>query len=107
MVFCDSRRPGVRGNKYAKENAMKVNAAFEASKYNLMVLIDSEEVTLGPFTYHKMWFRDAAYTISAILNWILEHATGTWTFPEGIHTETGGGCKRIFPGHNRQPMEKG
>jgi hypothetical protein len=45
----------------------RVNEAFEASKNNLLILVDSGEVTPGPFTYHKMWFRDAAYAISAML----------------------------------------
>ncbi len=45
----------------------RINEAFEASKNNLLILVDKEEVTPGPFTYHKMWFRDAAYTVTALL----------------------------------------
>ncbi len=45
----------------------RINEAFEASKNNLLILVDRDEVTPGPFTYHKMWFRDAAYTVAALL----------------------------------------
>lgn len=45
----------------------RINEAFEASKNNLLLLVDKEEVTPGPFTYHKMWFRDASYTVTALL----------------------------------------
>jgi hypothetical protein len=57
-----------------KEGALKIrtpdsriNEAFEASVNNLLVLVDKTEVTPGPFTYHKMWFRDAAYSVTALL----------------------------------------
>lgn len=45
----------------------RINDAFEASVSNLLVLVDRTEVTPGPFTYHKMWFRDAAYSVTALL----------------------------------------
>lgn len=45
----------------------RVNEAFESSVNNLLVLVDKNEVTPGPFTYHKMWFRDAAYSVTALL----------------------------------------
>ncbi len=57
-----------------KEGAIKVrtpdsriNEAFEASLNNVLILVDKTEVTPGPFTYHKMWFRDAAYSVTALL----------------------------------------
>ncbi len=45
----------------------KINEALESSKSNLLVLVDSKEITPGPFTYHSMWFRDAAYSLTALL----------------------------------------
>lgn len=44
-----------------------INNAFESSKNNLLVLLDEKELPPGPFTYHKMWFRDASYSITALL----------------------------------------
>lgn len=45
----------------------KFNEAFESFKNNLLVLLDKEEIPPGPFTYHSMWFRDAAYSVTALL----------------------------------------
>lgn len=45
----------------------RINDAFEASKNNLLVLVDRDTMPPGPFTYHRMWFRDAAYTLTALL----------------------------------------
>ncbi|MDD5066967.1 MAG: hypothetical protein PHF84_07955 [bacterium] len=45
----------------------RVNEALESSKSNLLVLLDKEAIPPGPFTYHTMWFRDAAYSVTALL----------------------------------------
>lgn len=45
----------------------KINRAFEYCKQNLLVLVDKTEIPPGPFTYHTMWFRDASYSITALL----------------------------------------
>lgn len=44
-----------------------INDAWESSKSNLLVLLDEKEIPPGPFTYHTMWFRDAAYSLTALL----------------------------------------
>ncbi|AXA35522.1 MAG: hypothetical protein D6691_01695 [Candidatus Hydrogenedentota bacterium] len=39
---------------------------FNANKAFLLLLNDGYEITAGPFTYHRHWFRDAAYMLSAL-----------------------------------------
>ncbi len=43
-----------------------VNTLFTASLTTLLLLVDKESITPGPFTYHHFWFRDAAYMIYAL-----------------------------------------
>ncbi|MBU1076777.1 MAG: hypothetical protein KKH98_05750 [Spirochaetes bacterium] len=45
----------------------KINEAFESFKNNILILVDKEAIPPGPFTYHNMWFRDAAYSITSLL----------------------------------------
>ncbi|HEX2047338.1 MAG TPA: hypothetical protein VHF27_06205, partial [Acidimicrobiales bacterium] len=40
--------------------------AVEANRRYLLVFHDGEDVTPGPFTYHRFWFRDAAYLLAAM-----------------------------------------
>jgi hypothetical protein len=40
--------------------------AVEANRRYLLVFHDGDDVTPGPFTYHRFWFRDAAYLIAAM-----------------------------------------
>jgi hypothetical protein len=40
--------------------------ALAASRRYLLLLHDGDEITPGPATYHRFWFRDAAYLLSAL-----------------------------------------
>ena len=40
--------------------------AVEANRRFLLLLHDGDEITPGPFTYHRFWFRDAAYMLAAL-----------------------------------------
>lgn len=40
--------------------------AFEACKATLVLLNDGCEITAGPLTYHRHWFRDAAFLLNAL-----------------------------------------
>jgi hypothetical protein len=40
--------------------------AVEANRRYLLVFHDGDDVTPGPFTYHRFWFRDAAYIVAAM-----------------------------------------
>jgi hypothetical protein len=44
----------------------RMNSLFKSSLTTLLLLIDKESITPGPFTYHQFWFRDAAYMIRAL-----------------------------------------
>ena len=41
-------------------------ACFEACKAYLLLFNDGHEITAGPLTYHRHWFRDAAYLLNAL-----------------------------------------
>jgi hypothetical protein len=43
-----------------------LNACFEANRATLLLLHDGANITAGPFTYHRHWFRDAAFMLSAL-----------------------------------------
>ena len=40
--------------------------AVEANRRYLLLFHDGDEVTPGAFTYHRFWFRDAAYMLAAL-----------------------------------------
>src|SRR5690606_28060540 len=40
--------------------------AVEANRRFLLLLHDGDEITPGPATYHRFWFRDAAYMLAAL-----------------------------------------
>ena len=44
----------------------QLQASFEANKAYLLLFHDGRSITPGPFTYHRFWFRDAAYMINAL-----------------------------------------
>lgn len=44
----------------------RYQACTEASKATLLLLNDGHGVTAGPMTYHRLWFRDAAYILNAL-----------------------------------------
>jgi hypothetical protein len=43
-----------------------VQAAFDANKAHLLVLNEGDAITPGPFLYHQLWFRDAAFMLHAL-----------------------------------------
>lgn len=44
----------------------RMQAAWESNYAYLLLFFDGDVITPGPFTYHYFWFRDAAYSISAL-----------------------------------------
>ncbi|HET6950924.1 MAG TPA: hypothetical protein VFI47_11140, partial [Acidimicrobiales bacterium] len=40
--------------------------AVDANRRYLLLLHDGDEITPGPATYHRFWFRDAAYMLAAL-----------------------------------------
>ncbi|MGB9691298.1 MAG: hypothetical protein ACPL7D_03940 [Candidatus Sumerlaeaceae bacterium] len=43
-----------------------LNECLRANRATLLLLHDRTEVTAGPFTYHRHWFRDAAFILNAL-----------------------------------------
>lgn len=44
----------------------RLASAVDANRAFLLLLHDGNEITPGPFTYHRFWFRDAAYLLGAL-----------------------------------------
>ena len=44
----------------------RLSAAVEANRRFLLLLHDGDGITPGPATYHRFWFRDAAYLLGAL-----------------------------------------
>lgn len=44
----------------------RLTEAVEANRRFLLLLHDGTEITPGPATYHRFWFRDAAYLLAAL-----------------------------------------
>jgi hypothetical protein len=44
----------------------RLAAAVDANRRFLLLLHDGDEITPGPSTYHRFWFRDAAYLLGAL-----------------------------------------
>lgn len=44
----------------------KLNECFRANRATLLLLHDRTEITAGPFTYHRHWFRDAAFMLNSL-----------------------------------------
>jgi hypothetical protein len=44
----------------------RLKDCFEANRATLLLLHDGTEITAGPFTYHRHWFRDAAFLLNAL-----------------------------------------
>ena len=68
-----SAADAARGWQDATEREMRLRLpagrlaeAVEANRRYLLVFHDGEDVTPGPFTYHRFWFRDAAYLLAAM-----------------------------------------
>ncbi|HUQ39028.1 MAG TPA: hypothetical protein VM030_02655 [Acidimicrobiales bacterium] len=43
-----------------------IASAVEANRRYLLLFHDGDEITPGPFTYHRFWFRDAAFMLTAL-----------------------------------------
>jgi hypothetical protein len=44
----------------------KINSLFKFSAATLLMLLDKNSITPGPFTYHQFWIRDAAFMLNAL-----------------------------------------
>ena len=44
----------------------RMRDAVEANRRFLLLFHDGTEITPGPFTYHRFWFRDAAFMLAAL-----------------------------------------
>jgi hypothetical protein len=44
----------------------RLQACVDANRRFLLLLHDGDEITPGPSTYHRFWFRDAAYMVGAL-----------------------------------------
>jgi hypothetical protein len=44
----------------------RLSEAIDANRRFLLLLHDGDEITPGPTTYHRFWFRDAAYLLAAL-----------------------------------------
>ncbi|HEX9683966.1 MAG TPA: hypothetical protein VGA13_12850 [Acidimicrobiales bacterium] len=55
--------------------AGRLAETVEANRCFMLLYHDGDEVTPGPLTYHRFWFRDAAYLLGAMDRW-------------GFHAET-------------------
>jgi hypothetical protein len=44
----------------------KINSLYNFSTATLLMLLDNDTITPGPFTYHQFWIRDAAFMLNAL-----------------------------------------
>src|SRR5439155_9536420 len=56
---------GRRGLRVEVPDA-RLASAVEANRRFLLLLHDGADITPGPSTYHRFWFRDAAYMVAAL-----------------------------------------
>lgn len=47
----------------------RLQEAIDANRLYLLLLHDPGSITAGPLTYHRFWFRDAAYQVTALDRW--------------------------------------
>ncbi len=61
--------------------------AVDANRRFLLLLHDGDEITPGPATYHRFWFRDAAYLLGALdrYGFHAESAEVLASYPERQH----------------------
>ncbi|HEX2029641.1 MAG TPA: hypothetical protein VHF25_16790 [Nitriliruptorales bacterium] len=62
----------------------RLQTAVDANRAFLLLLHDPGDITAGPATYHRFWFRDAAYQVGALDRWGLhaEAADVLLTYPD-------------------------
>jgi hypothetical protein len=63
--------------------------AVEANRRYLLLLHDGDTITPGPATYHRFWFRDAAYLLSALDRYGFHREAGEVlrSYPERQHVD--------------------
>lgn len=86
QVAADWGRRLDRGLRVALPDS-RLQQAVDANRAFLLVLHDPGAVTPGPYTYHRFWFRDAAYQVAALDRW-------------GFHEEADD-VLRSYPGRQR------
>ena len=47
----------------------RLQEAIDSNRAYLLLLHDPGSITAGPLTYHRFWFRDAAYQVAALDRW--------------------------------------
>lgn len=47
----------------------RLQEAVDANRAFMKLFYDGADITPGPFTYHRFWFRDAAYQVVAMARW--------------------------------------
>jgi hypothetical protein len=80
------RLHGDRGMRLELPDA-RLQSAVDANRRYLLLLHDGAEITPGPSTYHRFWFRDAAYMVSALdrYGYADESAAVLRSYPERQH----------------------
>ena len=65
----------------------RLQSAVEANRRYLLLLHDGDEITPGPATYHRFWFRDAAYMVGALdrMGYAAEAAEVLRSYPDRQH----------------------
>jgi hypothetical protein len=59
------RAHGAKGMQLSLPDGL-LTQAVEANRRFLLLFHDGDEITPGPYTYHRFWFRDAAYMLAAL-----------------------------------------
>ncbi len=61
--------------------------AFNINKAYMLLFLDRDSITPGPFTYHHFWFRDAAYLLQALssIGCLAESKRVLMTYPKKQH----------------------
>ncbi|MEX2658867.1 MAG: hypothetical protein WD232_04150 [Acidimicrobiales bacterium] len=67
----------------------RLAAAVEANRRFLLLLHDGDGITPGPATYHRFWFRDAAYLLGALdrYGYAAEVAEVLASYPRRQHSD--------------------
>jgi hypothetical protein len=67
----------------------RLQSAVDANRRYLLLFHDGDDITPGPRTYHRFWFRDAAYLLAALdrYGFHTEARQVLATFPERQHND--------------------
>ncbi|MFN2556800.1 MAG: hypothetical protein ABR592_07985 [Nitriliruptorales bacterium] len=67
----------------------RLQQAVDANRCYLLLLHDPGDITAGPSTYHRFWFRDAAYQLVALDRWGFhaEAADVLASYPDRQHAD--------------------